>query len=142
MSCERSTESARAELDEAWTAIAEVTRQLEAAVESDIRLDLTKVKLQLRERIAELAEELKPPATRFELEVELRARERQIDELFSARINTMTQTAGDGASPGGYGTGASEINAAIDKRHNRVAIERRIAEIRDALDRLDGPSRP
>jgi hypothetical protein len=137
MTEDRSTEAASAELAEAWAAIAEVSRQLEVAVEADVRLDLTKIKLDLRDRIAELAKELKPPPMRDELEAELRTRERQINELFSERINTMTQTAGDGASPGGYGAGAREINAAIDQRHNRAEIEHRIAELREAIASFD-----
>ncbi len=128
---------AHAELSRAWAAFAEVERQLGEATDIDVRLDLQEVKDQLRRRIAELGEELRPARTRVELETELAARERQLSELVHARINPMTQTSGDGAAPGGYGVGAAEINAAIDERYDRAGIERRIRELREALDALD-----
>ncbi len=133
---------ASAELVEAWAAFAEVERQLGSATDIDVRLDLQQVKAELRRRIAELGEELRPTRSREELEIELAARERQLSDLFHARINTMTQTSGDGAAPGGYGVGAAEINAAIDERYDRAGIERRIRELRAALAALDAGEGP
>ncbi len=134
---DRSGEEASADLSEVWAAFAEVDRQLAHATDADVRLDLKKVKEELRAQLAVLREAMKPTPTRRELEDELDSRERQLDKIFNARINTTAQTAGDGASPGGYGAGAQEINAAIDERFGRVAVERRIVELRAAIEALD-----
>jgi len=134
---ERTGDEASTGLSEVWAAFAEVDRQLSHATDADVRLDLKKVKEELRAQLAQLREEMKPTPTRRELEDELDSRERQLNKIFNARINTMTQTAGDGASPGGYGVGAQEMNAAIDERFGRAAVERRILELRAAIEALD-----
>ncbi|MFV2040018.1 MAG: hypothetical protein ACC660_07230 [Acidimicrobiales bacterium] len=126
-----------AELNETWVALAEVARQLEHATDHDVRLDLQKIKADLRERMRELSDAMTPVPTRRQLEDELESRQRQLNRIFNKRINTMTQTSGDGASPGGYGAGAQEINEAIDKSFGRGAIERRIVELQAALAQLD-----
>lgn len=133
----RSHDEASAELSDAFSALAEVARQLDHATDPDVRLDLENVKKELQARIASIGDELAPAPSRAALEAELRVRRRQLDDLFKARINTMTQTSGDGAAPGGYGVGAQEINAAIDESHDRAGVERRIAEIEVALAELD-----
>lgn len=136
---DRSRDEASADLSAAFTALAEVSRQLTTATDPDVRLDLETVKRDLQARIASIGDELEPTPSKAALQAELRVRRRQLDDLFKARINTMTQTSGDGASPGGYGAGAQEINAAIDESHDRAGVERRIAEIQKALARLDQP---
>ena len=133
----QSDDRARAELSEAFDALTRVNEQLTHATEGDVRVDLLKVKKDLQERIAELGRAVLPAPTRAELEAELAYRERQLNDVFKDRINTMTQTSGDGAAPGGYGVGAQEINEAIDLSHDRAGIERRIRELWDALDALE-----
>lgn len=126
--------------DALWDEFAEVDRLLQETDNPRERLGLEKKKEALRIELATLGDAVVPPKSAQQVRDELQSWERRLAILFDKRINVTTQSSGDGASPGGSGVGALQINEAIDSNLGRAEIEQNIRRLRAELAKAEAAS--